>query len=103
MTRFDRLVRFRDPQGRIQQGEASNIPWDSELVGKVVPLYTGIDPWDENFHLTEKTAMISQVLSPLPSVPLINGIGLNYREHANEGNVPIPPHPVVFVKYPGTP
>ncbi|OQV08540.1 hypothetical protein CLAIMM_12796 [Cladophialophora immunda] len=100
MARFERLVRFRDPQGHVQQGEAAKIPWDSELVGKVVPIYSGTDPWDEDFHLTEQTATISEVLSPLASVPMIDGIGLNYREHAKEGNMPIPPYPVVFVKYP---
>ncbi|KIX97075.1 uncharacterized protein Z520_07189 [Fonsecaea multimorphosa CBS 102226] len=100
MPRFERLVRFRDSQGQIQQGEASKISWDSELVGKVVPIYKGTNPWDDDFHLTEQTATISEVLSPLASVPMIDGIGLNYREHAKEGNMPIPPYPVVFVKYP---
>ncbi len=66
MSRFDRLLRFRDSNGRIQQGEASKIQWDSELVGKAVPIYSGIDPWDENFHLAKETATISEViLQPL--------------------------------------
>ncbi|RFU24406.1 hypothetical protein B7463_g11930, partial [Scytalidium lignicola] len=98
MAQFDRLVRFRDVLGHIHHGEASKIPWEADLVGKTVPIYSGVDPWDENFRLTDEEATISEVLSPLTSVPIIHGIGLNYREHAKEGDVPIPPHPIVFTK-----
>jgi 2-keto-4-pentenoate hydratase/2-oxohepta-3-ene-1,7-dioic acid hydratase in catechol pathway len=34
----------------------------------------------------------------MPEVPLISCLGLNYRGHAKEANMPIPEHPVLFVK-----
>ncbi len=38
--------------------------------------------------------------APLPNPPRIFAIGLNYREHANETNKPIPTTPIVFLKLP---
>jgi len=42
--------------------------------------------------------VIGEVLSPLSHVPIFYGIGLNYRAHATEANLPIGPNPVVFTK-----
>jgi 2-keto-4-pentenoate hydratase/2-oxohepta-3-ene-1,7-dioic acid hydratase in catechol pathway len=42
----------------------------------------------------------SQVLCPLPSVPIFVCIGLNYRQHAHEAGMAITPYPVVFTKPP---
>lgn len=41
-----------------------------------------------------------KLLSPLreDEVPLIRCLGLNYRDHAKEGNMPIPDVPVLFIK-----
>jgi 2-keto-4-pentenoate hydratase/2-oxohepta-3-ene-1,7-dioic acid hydratase in catechol pathway len=39
-------------------------------------------------------------LPPIPDPRKIICIGLNYRDHAEESGVPVPPEPVLFSKYP---
>ncbi|SPO02206.1 related to bifunctional 4-hydroxyphenylacetate degradation enzyme [Cephalotrichum gorgonifer] len=50
--------------------------------------------------VTDKSLTISQLLSPLTTedVPIIRCMGLNYRDHAREANMPIPEEPVLFIK-----
>ncbi len=43
-----------------------------------------------------------KLLPPVPNPGKILCIGLNYRDHAIEGNRPIPPEPVLFGKFPNT-
>ena len=40
------------------------------------------------------------LLAPLPRPPKVICIGLNYRDHAEETNTPIPSVPTVFAKFP---
>lgn len=40
------------------------------------------------------------LLSPIPRPPKIICIGLNYRDHAAESNLPIPETPTMFAKFP---
>ncbi|KAH6708775.1 aromatic compound degradation protein [Leptodontidium sp. MPI-SDFR-AT-0119] len=98
---FTRLVRFKSLDGQIYYGEAGD-QWQSDLKGKSVKIFSGLDPFDEKFHLSDKSATISEVLCPLESVPIGIGIGLNYRQHAEEAGLPFPTFPVVFAKYPDT-
>jgi len=37
--------------------------------------------------------------APLPNPPRIFAIGLNYRDHAKESNLPLPDKPIVFSKF----
>lgn len=48
----------------------------------------------------ETDARFKQLLSPISTseVPIIRCLGLNYRDHAKEARMPIPDHPVLFVK-----
>jgi 2-keto-4-pentenoate hydratase/2-oxohepta-3-ene-1,7-dioic acid hydratase in catechol pathway len=46
-----------------------------------------------------KTASV-RLLAPIPRPPKIICIGLNYRDHAEESNLPIPEVPTVFAKFP---
>jgi len=50
--------------------------------------------------VTDTVMTIDQLLSPIarPEVPLIRCLGLNYRDHAKEANMPIPETPVLFFK-----
>lgn len=111
MLDFNYLVRFQDESGNIHYGEAEG---SKQLEGQTVRVYDGESPWDKNFSLSQKTSTISkvslcsslnhtgyspssgttpetdwkpQVLCPLASTPLIHGVGLNYKAHAEEGNV----------------
>jgi hypothetical protein len=53
---FKRLIRFRDALGNISYGEA---PESGKLVGRVVSLYAGEDPW--SLRKTDKSAEIVEV------------------------------------------
>ncbi len=44
----------------------------------------------------------TRLLPPVPDPRKIVCIGLNYRDHAAESGVPVPPEPVLFSKYPTT-
>jgi 2-keto-4-pentenoate hydratase/2-oxohepta-3-ene-1,7-dioic acid hydratase in catechol pathway len=41
-----------------------------------------------------------KLLAPIPRPPKIICIGLNYRDHAEESNLPIPETPTMFAKFP---
>ena len=41
-----------------------------------------------------------RLLAPVPDPQKIICIGLNYRDHAEESGMPVPPEPVLFSKYP---
>jgi 2-keto-4-pentenoate hydratase/2-oxohepta-3-ene-1,7-dioic acid hydratase in catechol pathway len=44
-------------------------------------------------------AATARLLAPIPRPPKIICIGLNYRDHAAESNLPVPKTPTVFSKY----
>lgn len=91
---FSCLVRFKDSNGKIQYGDVPSGPDD--LVGKTANVLSGQEPWD--LKPTQETAQIAEVLSPLESIPLVYGIGLNYKKHIEESSFPTPEFPVVFTK-----
>lgn len=83
MGPFQRLIRFRASDGQIYFAEA---PKSSPLVGQTVNTYAK-NPLESEASLSGKEKVIAEVLSPVPEVPIFYGIGLNYRQHANEGEV----------------
>lgn len=98
--KFERLIRFEDPSGKVHLGELpKDHPWDAPLEGVVAQLYNSVSPLDEDLELYGQTAEVKRVLSPLPDVPFIYGVGFNYRRHAEEGDHKLPPYPKTFVKY----
>src|SRR5262249_51897436 len=56
--------------------------------------WAGNPPGGERLPETQKLA------APIPRPPKIICIGLNYRDHAAESNLPIPQTPTVFSKFP---
>ena len=50
---------------------------------------------------TSQTGQIKQYLSPV-TPPAILCIGLNYKSHAEETNMPLPEYPVLFMKNPAS-
>ncbi len=50
-----------------------------------------------SFQVTDRVVQPGKALAPLDPVNLLC-IGLNYKKHAAESNLPPPPHPVLFVK-----
>ncbi|KAI0115274.1 hypothetical protein F4814DRAFT_315369 [Daldinia grandis] len=91
---FTNLIRFLDESSVEHYGDITNGSLDS-IVGSAVPLLEG-----DLFSLrrTDKTAVVHELLSPVPSTPLFVCIGLNYADHAKEANLAIPPNPVIFTK-----
>ncbi|KAL2195295.1 hypothetical protein P885DRAFT_70405 [Corynascus similis CBS 632.67] len=92
---FERLVRFVDAQGVTSYGNLKSEP-KSDLFGAEVEVLEG--DLEKGFHPTGRTTQIQKLLCPLPNVPLIICIGLNYQQHATEANLRVPPYPVVFTK-----
>ncbi|KAH8904820.1 hypothetical protein BR93DRAFT_930243 [Coniochaeta sp. PMI_546] len=92
---FQRLVRFVNQQGTTLYGDLKSEP-AGDLTGAEVEVLEG--DIEEGFRSTGRTDKIHKLLCPLPKVPIVICIGLNYRKHANEANLKIPLHPVVFTK-----
>ncbi|ROR32798.1 fumarylacetoacetate hydrolase family protein [Inmirania thermothiophila] len=82
-----RIIRFRDPQGRIRYGEPAGEGRARVLAGEA--------PWA--LEPTGEEAEVARVLAPLAPVNIF-GIGLNYRDHAAETGMPAPENPVLFMK-----
>ena len=57
--------------------------------------WSGSPPGGELLPITA-----ANFLPPIPRPPKIICIGLNYRDHAEESNLPIPETPTVFCKFP---
>ena len=51
-------------------------------------------------RVTDETVSPGKILAPLQPTAIFC-IGLNYRQHAEESNAPIPQYPVLFMKSPG--
>ncbi|MEY2881783.1 MAG: hypothetical protein RLZZ15_4163, partial [Verrucomicrobiota bacterium] len=52
-----------------------------------------------DFRVTDRVVTPGKILAPVAPV-FLPCIGLNYKRHAAESNIPMPPHPVLFVKNP---
>ncbi|MGH9913933.1 MAG: fumarylacetoacetate hydrolase family protein, partial [Pyrinomonadaceae bacterium] len=77
---------------------------DGAWLPKCRKLYqTAIARPDSSDQYSEGLAVINrsqvQVLAPVPRPGKIICIGLNYRDHAAENNVPVPKSPVIFSKF----
>eukprot|EP00736_Rhodelphis_marinus_P005715 Rmarinus@m.3086 len=104
-VRCDRVVRFLDNKGDVHSGFPSED-------GQYARAFESDRLRDSNFdslrqwgvHHVESLPVVSvsRLLAPVPMdpAPAIYAIGLNYRKHAEEANLPIPPEPVVFMKNP---
>ncbi|EXJ87559.1 hypothetical protein A1O3_04519 [Capronia epimyces CBS 606.96] len=102
--RWTHLIRFiakEDGQIHLGQIDAKKFPdvglatfEGKEIDAKVVSgsVFDGV--------VTNQTLTVKQLLSPLSieQTPIIRCLGLNYRDHAKEANMPIPDVPVLFIK-----
>lgn len=62
MSKFQRLIRFEDPQGEVHYGElGSRSERHLSYVGEEVNTYEGTTPWSEDFHPTGMKAKIEKV------------------------------------------
>ena len=83
-------IRYQDPSNTIHYAEQQADGTELRLEG---------DPWT-GFLSTGEQAEVKKVLSPIEPRDIFC-IGLNYRKHAAEGNLPIPEWPVLFMKNSG--
>ncbi|MGD0673870.1 MAG: fumarylacetoacetate hydrolase family protein [Polyangiaceae bacterium] len=82
-----KIVRYRDPAGRVHYGSQS---FDGAIVridGDVFGRY----------FVTSALAEVAKLLAPIAPSGIF-GIGLNYRKHAEETKAKIPDHPILFMK-----
>ena len=83
-----KIVRYRDPEGRIHYGKLLDDGSTLRLDGDVFePL--AVAP--------REAARVGKLLCPIAPTGIL-GIGLNYRRHAEETNAKIPEYPIVFMK-----
>ncbi|KAF1329093.1 5-carboxymethyl-2-hydroxymuconate isomerase, partial [Globisporangium splendens] len=89
-TKATAVVRFIDAGGFIRCGQREAATSDS------VRLVENDDPLG-SLKFTGERAMIKKLLAPVEPSQILC-IGLNYRKHAQETNMPEPKHPVLFSK-----
>lgn len=86
-----RIIRYQDPRGQIHYAsetiDGQRFLIDGDIVG--------------GFEVTDQLAQVGKLLAPVAPTTLVC-IGLNYRRHAEEGNLPAPAFPVVFMKFPAS-
>jgi len=82
---------------RVLTSQSTTPVWVTEQNGQLLRL-TG-DPLAGTARATSETVVAVRWLPPV-EVAAIICIGLNYRQHAVESNLPVPKEPVVFMKNP---
>ncbi|KAH7176126.1 fumarylacetoacetate hydrolase family protein [Dactylonectria macrodidyma] len=93
-NRFTRLVRFENEEGGVFYGDVTDdIHGGASLIGHPVHVFAGNSPFLPAFKKTSHKERIHRLLPPLPSVPGIIGVGLNYRKH-----IEVPQFPAIFSK-----
>lgn len=101
-----KLVTFVRPGGAPEPGIASRdriIPLAGAGFSCVVSLIAGgAGALEKAAAAVEPTIPLSGVklMAPIPRPPKIICVGLNYRDHAIESNMQIPPIPTIFCKFP---
>lgn len=83
-----KIVRYEDSQ--------ANIKYGAQLEDKVVEVRGDLYVDRE---LTDSAADVKKILAPIDP-PTIYCIGLNYLFHAEEGGLPKPEYPILFMKSP---
>jgi 2-keto-4-pentenoate hydratase/2-oxohepta-3-ene-1,7-dioic acid hydratase in catechol pathway len=84
------VIRYQDPRGAVHHAEQLSDGSAFRIAGDILGA----------FEVTKERARVHKLLAPLAPSSII-GIGLNYRRHAAETNMPEPAQPVVFMKLPG--
>lgn len=82
-----RIIRYQTTDGQIYFGAEPPSGETLRIEGDIF----------SNFRVTDERAQVAKLLAPV-SPPAILCIGLNYKRHAAESNLPAPQFPVLFVK-----
>lgn len=82
-----RVIRYQTAQGAVRHGALQPDGSAHEINGDLFG----------NFEVTTHAVKPHKLLAPIAPVNILC-IGLNYRRHAEEGKVPVPERPVLFMK-----
>jgi len=85
-----KIIRYLDTGGKIRYGFDEPKKGILQVAGDTLG----------HFQPTTRKAEVAKILAPVQP-PFIFCIGLNYRKHAEEGGVPLPKFPVIFMKSTG--
>ncbi len=89
-----KIVRFR-----VNRAIKYGVLEDEEIRVMLGPPYGYFRRPGRPFKLTDTTYKLREVQLLAPCLPSkIVAVGLNYRSHAMENNLPIPDHPLIFLK-----
>lgn len=81
----------------IRDGSDGQLP--SEPLS-ALEIWDDVVAWAESYDGPTSPLDLSKLGAPVPNPRQVFALGLNYVDHAREGGVPIPDHPVVFTKFP---
>lgn len=95
---FERLIRFQADDGKTYYGNLTKEIPTREIEGSKVEILSG--DVESGFKKTGTESTVSKLLSPLPRTNIVMCVGLNYKHHAEEANLPIPQFPTIFTKPP---
>ena len=85
-----KIIRYQETNGSVRHGAQQSDGSVLQIAGDIFGA----------FEVTQAHARIKKLLAPVVPTSIVC-IGLNYRRHAAEGNLPEPRHPIVFLKLPG--
>ena len=88
-------MRFLSKDGRIYYGDAIGADLTHVTQARVIQGR----PWEKH-EVTEQVKDVRLLLAPLAreDIRTVRCLGLNYEQHANESNMPVPNHPILFYK-----
>jgi len=84
-----KIIRYQETNGAVHYGAQQSDGSARQIVGDLFGA----------FEITNERARIHKLLAPVAPTSIVC-IGLNYRRHAAEGNLPEPQQPIVFMKLP---
>ena len=93
-----KLIRFLDEQGDIRTGYGYDKDVAILLPDDFFDFNRGFQ--DVNIHQFNEKVAVKKLLAPVKPAAILC-IGLNYKMHAEETGLPLPEHPVLFMKNPG--
>ena len=93
-----KLIRFLDEQGDIRTGYGYDKDAAILLPDDFFDFNRGFQ--GVNIHQFNEKVAVKKLLAPVKPAAILC-VGLNYKMHAEETGLPLPEHPVLFMKNPG--
>lgn len=96
---MQRLIRFLAKDGNIYYGDAILPAGATDIATATMARVIQGDIFGQH-RVTDQVAEVKMLLAPLAmkDIKTVRGLGLNYKQHAKESNLPAPKYPVLFYK-----